>query len=121
MTHRRETPINTRPFFFTVKPELKSVLEGFLTGLRVLQHGRQAAPDEAGPLRLHALHLSQRGREDGLDGLQGRRHGHGHRTVHSLHRSFPQHPRDQEEHRGQDGHAACRAEKNLGESFHDGH
>lgn len=100
--HRRETPINTRPFLFT----LKSGLEGFLTRLRVLQHGRQAAPHKAGPLGLQALHLSQWGREDGLDGLQGRRHGHGHRTVHSLHRRFPQHPRDQEEHRRQDGHAA---------------
>lgn len=82
-----------------------------LTWLGVLKHRREAAPHKAGPLRLYALDLRQRRSDDGLDGLQGRRHGQGHRVVCRSERSFPKHARNQKEHCGKDGHASCRGDK----------
>lgn len=68
---------------------------------------------------MQVLHLSQRGCDDGLDALKGSGNWHRHGIVGSLHSRFPQHTRDKKEHRGQDGHAPCRAgTRKCKEIFH---
>lgn len=82
-----------------------------LTWLGVLEHRSKAAPHKAGPLILYALDLRQWRSDDRLDALQGRRHRKRHSVVCGPERRFPQHPRDQKEHCGKDGHTSCRGKK----------